>query len=94
MATTFLMREVELIRHEDLLLAIIVPGSFSEPGIHFFTPNELSQQLAYMRHPPAKSLRLFSYSHATAGTVHTGSVVAETREATRRFLRSAPELYR
>jgi hypothetical protein len=48
------MREVELIRHDDQLLAIIVPGSFSEPGIHFFTPNELSQQLAYMRHPSGK----------------------------------------
>lgn len=36
------------------LLALIIPANFNEPGIHFFTPNELSQQLAYMRHPAGK----------------------------------------
>ena len=42
------------IRHEDSLLALIVSHRFNEPGIHFFTPNEFSQQLAYMRHPEGK----------------------------------------
>ncbi|MCX7148606.1 MAG: hypothetical protein NTY05_04210 [Rhodocyclales bacterium] len=36
------------------LLAIIVSHRFSEPGIHFLTPDEFSQQLAYMRHPRGK----------------------------------------
>ena len=45
---------VDYIRHNGVLLAVIVGGSFSEPGIHFFTPDELSQQLAYMRHPVGK----------------------------------------
>jgi mannose-6-phosphate isomerase-like protein (cupin superfamily) len=45
---------VEYIRHDDVLLAIIVSGDFSDPGIHFFTTGELSQQLAYMRHPAGK----------------------------------------
>ncbi|PYV67082.1 MAG: hypothetical protein DMG97_12770 [Acidobacteria bacterium] len=54
MASTLLVREVEFIRHQNLLMAVVVPGSFSEPGIHFFTPSELSQQLAYMRHPAGK----------------------------------------
>lgn len=35
-------------------LAIIVRADFSEPGIHFFTPDDFSQQLAYMRHPAGK----------------------------------------
>ena len=35
-------------------LAIIVRGDFSEPGIHFFTQSDFSQQLAYMRHPAGK----------------------------------------
>ena len=42
------------IRHQGELLALIVSHRFSEPGIHFFTPNEFSQQLAYMRHPAGK----------------------------------------
>lgn len=33
---------------------MIVRRDFREPGIHFFTPDEFSQQLAYMRHPSGK----------------------------------------
>jgi hypothetical protein len=43
---------IETIRHADQLLALIVSHRFSEPGIHFFTADDLSQQLAYMRAIP------------------------------------------
>jgi mannose-6-phosphate isomerase-like protein (cupin superfamily) len=42
------------IRDRGTLLAMIVSHRFREPGIHFFTSGELSQQLAYMRHPAGK----------------------------------------
>ncbi len=42
------------ITHQDELLAIIIPHHFSPKGIHFFTADELSQQLAFMSHPPGK----------------------------------------
>ncbi|MEO8666630.1 MAG: hypothetical protein ABI462_14145 [Ignavibacteria bacterium] len=45
---------IEEIKHKDKLLAIIIPGDFNKEGIHFFTPNDLSQQLAYMHHPLGK----------------------------------------
>lgn len=45
---------IETLRHRDQLLAVIVSNRFNEQGIHFFTPNDLSQQLAYMRHPAGK----------------------------------------
>ncbi|HEX5125162.1 MAG TPA: hypothetical protein VFW00_00335 [Rhodocyclaceae bacterium] len=45
---------VEEIKDDGVLLAIIVRNSFDEPGISFFTPNHLSQQLAYMHHPAGK----------------------------------------
>jgi mannose-6-phosphate isomerase-like protein (cupin superfamily) len=45
---------MEEIIYEGRLLAIIVSSRFDEPGIHFFTPNELSQQLAYMSHPTGR----------------------------------------
>jgi mannose-6-phosphate isomerase-like protein (cupin superfamily) len=38
------------------LFAIIVPHEFHEPGIHFFTPDDLSQQIAFMRHPAGKTI--------------------------------------
>lgn len=45
---------IENIKHNGNLLAIIIPAEFEKPGIHFFTPNDLSQQLAYMHHPSGK----------------------------------------
>ena len=45
---------IEEIKYKERLLAIIIPGDFNKEGIHFFTPNDLSQQLAYMHHPKGK----------------------------------------
>lgn len=45
---------IETIKSGDQLLGVIISRNFHEPGIHFFTPNELSQQLAFMRHPAGK----------------------------------------
>jgi len=45
---------IETLKSGDDLLAVIVSRDFHEPGIHFFTPNDLSQQLAFMRHPAGK----------------------------------------
>ena len=40
----------------DIVLAIIISNKFNEPGIHFFTPDDFSQQLAYMKHPKGKTI--------------------------------------
>lgn len=45
---------IERIIHGDELFAIIVRNDFCKPGIHFFTPDDFSQQLAYMKHPAGK----------------------------------------
>lgn len=38
------------IEHNGKLLAIIIPADYKAEGIKFFTPDEFSQQLAYMHH--------------------------------------------
>jgi mannose-6-phosphate isomerase-like protein (cupin superfamily) len=48
---------VERIYHEKTMLAIIVRASFLQPGISFFTENDLSQQLAFMHHPTGKKIQ-------------------------------------
>lgn len=48
------MDHIETIGRDGQMYALIVRARFREPGIHFFTPGELSQQLAYMRHPTGK----------------------------------------
>jgi mannose-6-phosphate isomerase-like protein (cupin superfamily) len=45
---------IETLKVGEQLLAVIVSREFNKPGIHFFTPDDLSQQLAYMRHPAGK----------------------------------------
>ena len=45
---------VDTIHNKNHLLAIIISHRYSQPGVSFFTPHELSQQLAYMRHPAGK----------------------------------------
>ncbi|MBK8982182.1 MAG: hypothetical protein IPM38_07630 [Ignavibacteria bacterium] len=45
---------IEYLKHKEKLLAIIIPAEFRKDGIHFFTSNDLSQQLAYMHHPAGK----------------------------------------
>ncbi|WP_414583597.1 hypothetical protein [Scytonema sp. PCC 10023] len=45
---------IEQITYHNQLLALIISRNFNEPGIHFLTPGQLSQQLAYMRHQVGK----------------------------------------
>ncbi len=45
---------VETINHNGRLFALIVSHRYNKPGITFFTQHDLSQQLAYIRHPAGK----------------------------------------
>ena len=42
---------IEHIGFGGVEFAIILRSTFREPGIHFFTPDDYSQQLGHMRHP-------------------------------------------
>lgn len=46
-----------LIKDRDDTLAIIIKGNEQDDGIHFFTPDDYSQQLAYMHHPTGKQIQ-------------------------------------
>ena len=41
---------IEHVMNGDELIAIIIRRNFEKDGIEFFTPDSLSQQLAYMKH--------------------------------------------
>ena len=47
---------IEEVHYQTEVLAIIVRRDFHKEGIHFFTSNDLSQQLAYMSHPTGKEI--------------------------------------
>ena len=48
---------IEKITHNSHLLALIISHKFNEPGVHFFTEDDLSQQLAFMKHAKGKTIQ-------------------------------------
>jgi len=60
---------IQKIFFKDKLLSIIIRSNFKKEGIEFFTPDEFSQQLAYMNRPK---------SHVIAPHVHN-SVLREVQ---------------
>lgn len=52
---------IEEIKYNGEIIAIIIKAAYNQPGIHFFTPNDFSQQLAYISHP--KGAIIPSHTH-------------------------------
>jgi mannose-6-phosphate isomerase-like protein (cupin superfamily) len=48
---------IERISSDGTWLAIIVRSEYQERGIHFFTEDRFSQQLAFMRHPAGRLIQ-------------------------------------
>jgi hypothetical protein len=55
-------QKTEELRIDGELCAIILPGHYDEPGIQFFTPGELSQQLASMSYSAGKIIPAHTHS--------------------------------
>ena len=47
---------IKKITHKNKILALIIRAQFKKNGIEFFTPDDFSQQLAYMNHPAGKTI--------------------------------------
>ena len=56
---------------ECCLCAVILRGSFDEPGIQFFTPSDFSQQLASMSYPPGKMIPAHTHNPVHREVLHT-----------------------
>ena len=57
------------------LLAIILPAEYSAEGIQFFTPNEFSQQLAYMNRPQGYNIDPHIHTPVTRSVEYTQEVL-------------------
>jgi hypothetical protein len=66
---------VENITTEGSTLAIIVSHDFSHEGLHFFTPGEFSQQLAYMKHPTGKVIEPHVHNIVKREVLYTNEVL-------------------
>jgi mannose-6-phosphate isomerase-like protein (cupin superfamily) len=55
------MEHISIIKDDNEILAIIIRNDFSTEGIKFFTPDDFSQQLAYMSHKKGKKIKPHSH---------------------------------
>lgn len=62
---------VERIEHKGEMFALIVRREYSKPGISFFTPGDLSQQVAYMRHPAGKIIEAHLHNPVPRNVTYT-----------------------
>lgn len=56
---------VKTIIHNNQQIAIIIKNSYKKEGIEFFTPNDYSQQLAYMSHKKGKKIDAHIHNEVT-----------------------------
>lgn len=66
---------IEQIQHGSRILAIIIHANYLAPGISFVTPNELSQQLAYMNHPKGKIIEAHVHNPVPREVIYTQEVL-------------------
>jgi mannose-6-phosphate isomerase-like protein (cupin superfamily) len=59
------------VEHDGQMLAMIVRHHFADPGITFFTDNELSQQMGFMRHPVGKVIEPHVHNHISRHVNYT-----------------------
>ena len=45
------MNRCEVVKKKDRMLAMIIRNDYTCEGVDFITPDEYSQQVAYMHHP-------------------------------------------
>lgn len=68
-------KAVENITHNNSLLAIIIRSDYSNNGIEFFTPDEFSQQLAYMNRPAGYIITPHIHNKVTREVIYTQEVL-------------------
>jgi mannose-6-phosphate isomerase-like protein (cupin superfamily) len=70
---------IEQVTHQGAVLAIIVRASHSADGVHFVTPDDFSQQLAYMHHPAGHVIQPHMHNAVERTVSHTQEVLVIRR---------------
>lgn len=69
------MEKFNLIKKKDKLLAMVIRNNYSCDGVDFITPNEYSQQVAYMHHPTGKVISAHIHNLVHRNVVMTQEVL-------------------
>ncbi len=63
------------VKFQDQVLAIIIPADFDSSGVKFFTPDNYSQQLAYMKHPVGVQIKAHTHNEIKREVLRTLEVL-------------------
>lgn len=69
------MYMIEYVKGRENIIAIIVRNDFKKEGISFLTPNEYSQQLAFMNHPKGKIIEPHVHNPVSRQVLYTKEVL-------------------
>lgn len=69
------MGKIEEVKKKNKLLAMIIRNDYACDGVDFITPNEYSQQVAYMHHPAGKSIDAHVHNLVHRNVVMTQEVL-------------------
>ena len=86
-------KSLETIRNEGEVIALILRASYDEEGVKFFTPNEYSQQLAYMKYKKGHLIAPHIHNPIPREVVYTREVLLIKRGKVRVDLYSDEKKY-
>lgn len=66
---------IERVMNQEEIIAIIIRDSYEKDGIEFVTPNEFSQQLAYMKHPKGHEIEPHFHNEVSRTIKYTQEVL-------------------
>lgn len=69
------MGQVEEVKKKNKLIAMIIRNNYACDGVDFITPNEYSQQVAYMHHPAGKAIDAHVHNLVHRNVVMTQEVL-------------------
>lgn len=69
------MGQVEEVKKKNKLLAMIIRSNYECDGVDFITPDEYSQQVAYMHHPAGKVIEAHVHNMVHRNVVLTQEVL-------------------
>lgn len=84
---------IEKVHDNDKLLAIIIRSEYESEGIEFFTPDEFSQQLAYMKRPAGYKIEPHTHNYIPREVHYTQEVLLIRKGKVKVDLYSQGEVY-
>jgi hypothetical protein len=66
---------IKQITHQGQFIALVISSRFQQPGIKFFTPDDFSQQLAFINHPAGEIIQPHIHNSAPREVQYTQEVL-------------------